>query len=70
MASLQEGERMTAISEEDKAHIEAKYCDVCKHCYYMGPLGALTCEIKEKYTGHFDTCEKWELPDYWEMNAE
>lgn len=60
---------MKTLDEEGKAYIEAKLCDVCKHCFYTGLPGAVACEITGKFTDYFDTCEKWELDDkQWEMN--
>lgn len=62
---------MNTLNEEGKAYIEAKLCDVCKHCFYTGLPGAVACEITGKFTDYSDTCEKWELADmFWEMNAE
>lgn len=46
--------------------IKGKCCAVCKHCYYTGLPGAVACEITEKFTDHFDSCEKFELSYvYW-----
>ena len=52
---------METISEEGKAYIEAKLCDVCKHCFYTGFPGDVACEITGKFTDYFDTCENGSL---------
>ena len=57
---------MTAISEECKVYIEAKLCDVCKHCFYTGLPGAVACEITGEFTDYSDTCEKWEICEEYE----
>ena len=47
--------------------IKGKCCAVCKHCYN---IGLVACEITEKFTDRFDSCEKFELSYvYWEINA-
>ena len=54
--------KMKTLDEEGKAYIEAKLCDVCKHCFYTGLPGAYACEYKG-FIDLFDTCEEWELSE-------
>ena len=55
-------DKMKTLDEEGKALVEAKCCDVCKHCFYTGLPGAYACEFRG-FTDIFDTCDKWEMSD-------